>query len=135
MSLNIALETLLAASEKVTIDGSDYSLQTYLWRNLMPGSDTSERGLNAIIQVVALEQQSFPTTLQAEHLWVIKDQEIWETSFLEEERTPEAPNQLERLANGGPVWDGQVTVVVQLSTTNGQKYLLKVDKQRINKTF
>ncbi|MBN8722376.1 MAG: hypothetical protein J0M03_05555 [Acidobacteria bacterium] len=134
MDKNVSLETLLAAPTNIEINGNTYSLQAYLWRNLMPGEDTKD-GLQALVQLVAEGQESFPSEVNAIYLWVIKEQEVWQTEFLTEERTAPEKNQLEKLAVGGPNWTGEVTVVVEIYTTNNDKYLLQSPNQKIHKVF
>jgi hypothetical protein len=134
MSNTIPLDILLNSPEKLEIEGLTYSLKTYLWRNLMPGTDPSERGVQAIAKLIALEQTTFPNTLKMDSIWLIKDKEVWQGNFLDETRIAEEPNQLEMLAIGAPVWDGEVIVVVQLDS-NGQRHFLKAEKQKISKTF
>ncbi|MBK7994691.1 MAG: hypothetical protein IPK14_15305 [Blastocatellia bacterium] len=134
MDKNVSLETLLAAPKNIEINGNTYSLQAYLWRNLMPGEDTKD-GLQALVQLVAEGQESFPSEVNAIYLWVIKEQEVWQTEFLTEERTAPEKNQLEKLAVGGPNWTGEVTVVVEIYTTNNDKYLLQSPNQKIHKVF
>jgi len=134
MDKNVSLETLLAAPKNIEINGNTYSLQAYLWRNLMPGEDTKD-GLQALVKLVAEGQESFPSEVNAIYLWVIKEQEVWQTEFLTEERTAPEKNQLEKLAVGGPNWTGEVTVVVEIYTTNNDKYLLQSPNQKIHKVF
>lgn len=134
MDKNISLETLLAAPKSIETDGNTYSLQAYLWRNLMPGEDTKD-GLQALIQLVAEGQESFPSSVNASCLWVIKEQEVWQTDFLIEERSAPEKNQLEKLAVGGPNWTGEVTVVVEIYTTSNDKYLVQISNQKIHKVF
>ncbi|MBL8195707.1 MAG: hypothetical protein JNM06_18090 [Blastocatellia bacterium] len=134
MDKNVSLETLLAAPKNIEINGNTYSLQAYLWRNLMPGEDTKD-GLQALVELVAEGQECFPSEVNAIYLWVIKEQEVWQTEFLTEERTAPEKNQLEKLAVGGPNWTGEVTVVVEIYTTNNDKYLLQSPNQKIHKVF
>lgn len=134
MDKNVNLETLLAAPKSIEIDGNTYSLQAYLWQNLMPGEDTKD-GLQALIQLVAEGQESFPSGVNASCLWIIKEQEVWQTEFLTEERSAPEKNQLEKLAIGAPNWTGEVNVVVEIYTTNNDKYLVQSSNQKIHKVF
>lgn len=134
MDKNVNLETLLAAPKSIEIDGNTYSLQAYLWQNLMPGEDTKD-GLQALIQLVAEGQESFPSGVNASCLWIIKEQEVWQAEFLTEERSAPEKNQLEKLAIGGPNWTGEVNVVVEIYTTNNDKYLVQSSNQKIHKVF
>ena len=55
-----SIRELLAAPEEIAIGGRRLVLETYLWRNMMPGVE--DRPLLAIIRVTAVDGQPFPST-------------------------------------------------------------------------
>lgn len=107
-SPTIPLDTLLSAPEQIEIYGRICTLETYLWRDFMPGPNTPPDGkpLIALIRIIAIDLLPFPSTIDANRLWVINGQEAWETEFSDEE-IPTSPNrkhQLEKIARNGPKW-------------------------------
>lgn len=131
----IPIETLLSAPEQVEIDGRKYLLETYMWRDFMPIVPPDGRSLIALIWVTAIDSLQFPSWLDANRLWVIKDKELWETKFSNEAR-PRYPYKLEKIARDGPKWSPkiQVDVVVRLVDRENRTYLLKASKQWIGRT-
>lgn len=115
---------LQSAPTVITIDGRDYTINAYVWRDFMPTIGTAKKGLMANVNLVAKDGNAIPTTLTMNKLWVIKDNKnTWETT----------PNN----ARGGPQWEtgSVVDVVVQLVDGKGQTYLLRKPSQRIEATY
>jgi len=94
----------------------------------------------ASICVTAIDQLPFPGTVDADKLWIINGQEVWETEFSDEE-IPQDPNrmhQLEKVARDGPKWgpDIYVDVVVKVKDyANFRIYLLRASNQYIGATW
>ena len=128
------LEELLSAPEEVNINGQDYTLSTYLWRDFMPPSNGSD--LMAVVTISEKNSMEIPPGLDATYSWVINGDEVWSTSFSDESRPPTPTYQLERIARGGPEWDTgiNVDVVVKIIDGSGEEYLLKVSNQLIQAT-
>lgn len=131
----IPIETLLSAPEQVEIEGRKYVLETCMWRDFMPISPPDGKPLIAIIWVTAADSLQFPSSIDADWLWIIKDKKAWQTKFSDEER-PQHPNKLEKVARDGPKWGPkiQVEVVVRLVDRQGKIYLLKASNQWISRT-
>src|SRR3989344_3856754 len=83
----VSLQNLQKAPEKVSINGSEYTLETYLWRDFMPISPPDGKPLIAVVKVKALGKTNVPSEINATRLWVVKDNDIWETEFTNEERS------------------------------------------------
>jgi hypothetical protein len=129
---------LISSPEQIEVDGRKYILETYLWRDFMPISPPDGKPLIALIRVTALDLMPFPATLDADRLWVINGQQVWETEFSNEE-LPENPNrrhQLEKIARSGPKWGPglYVDVVVRIVDYKNKEYLLRASKQYIGRT-
>lgn len=133
----ISLAALGSAPEQIEISGRKYVLESYLWRDFMPPSPPEGQPLMVVVKIVGSDTLAFPTTLSANHLWIIKDKkEIWETEFTSENRSGEI-NKLEKSASGGPKWPIgiEVDVVVRIiDVRNNKFYLLRASKQKITRT-
>ena len=130
------LEKLNAAGETVEIQGRTYRLEPALWRDFMPVSPPDGKPLIALVHVIQAGSDAFTPSVVVHHLWVVNDQEIWSTSFSKEERSPAAPNQLEKIARDGPKWGPgiSVDVVVGLLDELGKLYLLRAPGEPIRRT-
>ncbi len=134
------IDTLLSSPEQVEINSRKYTLETYLWRDFMYGPNTPPDGkpLIALIRIIAIDLLPFPSTLDANRLWVINGQEVWDTEFSDEERPtdPNRKHQLEKIARNGPKWGPgiYVDVVVRIIDYKNKIYLLKASNQHIGRT-
>jgi hypothetical protein len=132
----LSLEDLQAAPEAIEVNGSEYTLETYLWRDFMPASPPDGKPLIALIRIKAPGETAISSRIDATRLWVIKGKEIWETEFTNEER-PAAGDILEKAGRDGPKWGPGVTVDVVvrvIDLKNGKDYLLKASNQDILRT-
>jgi len=133
---SIPIETLLSAPEQVEIDGRTYVLETCMWRDFMPFCPPDGKPLIAIIWVTAIDSLQFPSSVDADWLWVIKDKELWRTKFTNEQRGSYYGYKLEKVARDGPRWGPkiQVDVAVRLVDRENKTYLLKASNQWIGRT-
>ena len=129
------VEELLSSPEEVNINGQNYTLSSYLWRDFMPPSDGSD--LMAVVTISEKNSIEIPAGLDATYLWVINGDEVWSTSFSDESRPPTPTYQLGKIARGGPKWDTgiNVDVVVKIIDGSGGEYLLKVSTPLIQATY
>ncbi len=133
-----SIQDLLASPEQIEIDGREYILETYLWRDFMPVSPPDGQPLIALIWVTATDSLAFPSSIDASCLYIVNDEQLWETEFSEEDR-PENPNrehQLEEIARFGPKWGPniQVEVIVRVVDGENNTYLLRAADQWIYRT-
>jgi hypothetical protein len=137
------IDELLSAPEQIEIDGREYVLETFLWRDFMPGPDMPPDGssLIAIIYIVEIDSLLFPTSLDADFLWVIKDDvDEWVTE-LEDDETSTEDYKLRKIARDGPKWGSEtepnvlVDVVVRVVKEDGSTYLLRAADQPIVITY
>ena len=127
---------MLSAPERIEIENRQYILESYLYRDFMPISPPDGKNLIASVKVTATDLQEFPSSINANRLWVIKSpEEIWETAFTNETHTPPYDYQLEKVARDGPMWEpnSQVDIVVEI-LHEGNTYLLKASNQTIYRT-
>ncbi len=135
-SVNVGVDELLSAPEQIEIENRQYILESYLSRDFMPISPPDGKPLIALVTITAADSLEFPSSINADKLWVIKNpEEIWETAFTNEKLTPNYNYQLEKIARDGPKWGPniQVDVVVRI-THEGNTYLLKASNQTIHRT-
>src|SRR5688572_4712805 len=74
----MSLEKLKAAPQQIEINGRQYTLETYLWRDFMPISPPDGKPMKAIVRVTAVDQKQFPDDLSVDHVWIVNEAEIWE---------------------------------------------------------
>jgi hypothetical protein len=129
-----SLKGLLAAPEEITLDGRRLTLETYLWRDLMPGG-LEKRPLLALVRVTAVDRLPFPSTVDADRLWIVYQGAIWEKEL--SETIIESPYQLSKMAREGPEWGPSVyvDVIVRIVHISGSRYLLRASHQLIGAAY
>ena len=132
-------EDLLAAPLAIEINGSQFTLETFLNRDFMPTENAGGSPLIAVALLTAVDGQPFPAEIDGTRIWVIKGSEVWETNFADESRPRDQAHlyQLQKVARGGPKWDvgAQVEVIVRVTVSAGSSYLLRATKQVIGSTI
>jgi len=132
-----SLNVLRTAPEHIEIDNREYVLETYLWRDFMPISPPDGKPLIAIAWITAVDSQPFPSSLDADLLWVINEDEIWkEKCSIKRELGARRQHQLEIIAREGPKWGPgiYVDVVVRIIDEENNIYLLRAEDQLIGRT-
>ncbi|MBM3235767.1 hypothetical protein FJZ31_05665 [Candidatus Poribacteria bacterium] len=125
---SVPVKELLSAPEEVVIDGRRYVLKAHLYQNLMPGWP---RGILAVIKVIALNSTAFPSSVDADHVWIIGPQ-IWECKLLPTNKPSPSENILEKRVGDSPYCPkGYVEVIVRLVDGSGRSHLLRASRQRI----
>jgi len=136
----IIAQNLHKIPEMIQINGHNYSMETYMWRDFMPISPPQERPMIAIINIVDMDnkEENVSKLIDVDKLWVIKNvHEIWETAFENEER-PVTKYTLEKVAREGPYWDPYIyvdVVVKIMDITTKNNWLLKASNQQIHMTM
>ncbi|MDH3689020.1 MAG: hypothetical protein OEU36_06015 [Gammaproteobacteria bacterium] len=131
-----SLAELQAARTQVRIEDNDYVLEGYLWRDFMPSAPPDGRPLQVVIMLVDTDGRQIPEDLKMMRLWVIHDEEVWETRFSDESRPDAGRGRLEKIARDGPKWKpgSVVDVVVMLGTKKSEQYLLSARELTIEQT-
>jgi len=132
----ISLNRLLSAPEQINMGDYDLRLETFLWRDFMPMVDTSGNGLIALIDVIATDSSDIASFLEADTIWVIDGETIWQAPLYEEGGL-HFPNYLiRRIARQGPYWEPHINVdvVVRIVDTGGNSWLLQASDQWIHRT-
>jgi hypothetical protein len=137
---SLPLNDLLTAPMTVEINSCQFTLETSLWRDFMPGSNSPEGSLLiAIAYLTAADGQVFPAEIDADRIWVVNGKEVWETTFTAEARPRDSLhlNQLQKSAGGGPRWDigAQVEVIIRVTAPMAPPRLLRATKQAIGQVW
>ncbi|MBE3126143.1 MAG: hypothetical protein IMZ57_10870, partial [Acidobacteria bacterium] len=135
---SLPLNDLLTAPLAVEINGRQFTLETFIWRDFMPGDNSGGSLLIAAAYLTAVDGQPFPAEIDGNRIWVVNGEEVWETTFTGEVRPRDSVRlyQLQKTAYGGPRWDvgAQVEVVVRVTASTSAPCLLRATKQVINRT-
>jgi len=133
----VSFQDLQTAPEKIEINGTEYTLETYLQRDFMPVCPPDGRPLVALVKVKAPGETAISSKIDATRLWVVKGVEIWETELASWEG-PTIGDTLKKVGGGGPKWEPgiSVDVVVRIiDLKSGRSYLLKASNQAIHRTM
>jgi len=136
---SLPLDDLLTAPQVVEINGRQFKLETFVWRDFMPIIEPDGSRLNAIVYLTAVDGQPFPDEIGSDRIWLINGEKFWETTFSGEERPRDAEHlyQIVKVANGGPRWDvgTEVEVVVRVTALAAPPCLLRALKTTIGATY
>ncbi len=136
---SIPREDLLAAPLAIEIQGRQFSLETFLYRDLMPGGEPGGSPLFAFVYLTAVDGQAFPDDVDSTRIWVVNGEEVWETTFQNESRPRNSHhiNQLTKGTSNGPKWNigAQVEVVVRVTASLKAPCLLRATKQEIGAVY
>jgi hypothetical protein len=135
---SVSITELQKAPTSLTLNGRSYQIETYIWRNFMPGvSSDNNKGMIASVRLKAQDGKAIPSLLIPDKLWVIKDngKSVWETTFSDKPRI--SSGVVEMVARSGPNWQpgSVVDVVIRLKNAQNQTYFLRASSQKIQSTF
>lgn len=119
----------------IEIDGVDFELSAYLWRDYMPTSQEDGTDMAAVVYISTTDYTEFPADVDADKLWVIDNNNIWE-AYLSNKSQPDNNFRIKKSASGGPKWQTgiKVDVVVRLFNAVGEQYYIKALGVTINRT-
>lgn len=129
-----SIDELLSAPEQIEIDSREYILETGLYRDFQPVCPADGRPLSGVIWVVAIDSLSFPSSLDADHVWIINNNDVWDTDLVDRVIPYEYEYKMQKRTKGdGPKWgpDIYVDVVVQIIDEEDNAYLLRASDQEI----
>jgi hypothetical protein len=132
----VSLQKLEVAPEKIIINGGDYTLETYLWRDFMPISPPDGKPLIAVVKIKSSGKMNVSSEITATRMWVVNGKEIWETEFTDEQPSATSDT-LEKVGRSGPKWGPGIPVdviVKVIDLKSGKDYLLKASDQNIYRT-
>ena len=121
--------------EMIEIDGVEFTLSTYLWRDFMPITDENGRELAAVVYVATADSSMFPSDISADLMWVYYKNDIWGAA-LENGSQPDYNFRIKKSANGGPKWETGilVDVVVRLIDDEGKYFYIKETDAVVERT-
>ncbi|NOY89136.1 MAG: hypothetical protein GXO93_07085 [FCB group bacterium] len=128
------IDSLLAAPTSVNINGRQFELSPYLWRDFMPVSPIDGKPMIALMKIFANDSLPLPSSLTPDSLWIINGKRVWATTFSKKEQRF-FEDHLESIARNGPKWGPgiKVDVVIRLKD-NDNIYYLKATDVTINRT-
>ena len=137
-SLGAVPPAVRTAPTTVTFGGKSLTLETSLWRDFMPGANTSPDGspLIAGMRIHAAENATVPTNVQVDSAWVILGDQAWAVHPVQEQPRGSTAPYFEVVARDGPKWgpNVRVDVTVRLNDGAGHTALLRAPNQLIGRT-
>lgn len=130
-----------APTQSAPLAGFSYRLETYLWRDFMPGPDTGPDGkpLIAVARVTVVDDTAaFPAGVTVDRMWIVNGNEVWQTVPREEQPRGSSGKveTIEVVGREGPRWGPGITVdvIVRLRGPGGATTLLRAAAQPIDRT-
>lgn len=121
--------------ESIQIDGREFRLHVYMWRNFQPGvgQPADNRGLLAKVNLVPSDKGSAPKGVDAVAVRLQRGKSVWTGTASKE--AGDTPDTWERMIRSGPAWDmgADVNVFVQLQFPDGSKKWLAAYNQKIDR--
>ena len=122
------------APQQIVINGKEFSLTSYLWRDFMPIAPKDGHELAAVIRISTIDSTTFPNDVTADVMWVLNGAEYWAVKLSDDSYYQDFV--LAKRATGGPKWDPgtEVEVIVRLYDSNDNSYYVKESKVGIHRT-
>jgi hypothetical protein len=128
-SLNIQdpdYNLLSEAKGQVVIDGINYRLTAYAWRDYMP-SGNPDSSLKISIMIEAINQTDFPDTVDFDEAWIINsnDSEMWVVNLPQEYDVWWPNNIVKKVRHNGPYWNigASLDVIVRIVSQDSYYFL------------
>ena len=120
----LPVHTLLSAPQSVVFEGKRLVLFPELYRAPSTGNS-----LAMLLHIETVDSTQPPSPIICNEVWIVRGSEVW-ASYLRDDGF-HTFNDIERVADGGPVWDGPVDVIVSLVDQHGQVFLLRASNQPV----
>jgi hypothetical protein len=121
---------LARITNSIRIGTNSYRIETYVWRDLMPGP-APPPGLLATIRLIETNGFSIPGSITIPRFRVINGAAVWNV-YAPPRTLSTPPYVLEVMGSNGPYWAPGTRVDVLLEVANGNvRYLLKATNQEI----
>jgi ATP sulfurylase len=128
------IEALLTSPEMLNIDNYLLKVESDIWRDFMPPSDSSGRALTARVLLSERNQRTLDNSLQLEKIYLINKTELWSKSFDTFDNS--SPYQVTGTARNGPKWGPNITVdLICEFSFKGESYRLLAKDQEIFATY
>lgn len=136
------LAALLNAPEELVVGDDTLRLETHLIRDAVPDVCFGTAGcvgppMSAVVLIHTSEGREFPAGIDATHLWVIREAEVWDTDFQPAESRLALEGMSDSrqwIARNGPRWEPSpdISAVVQIQLSNGSTSLLRQSEVSIS---
>lgn len=147
-NLSVSITELRNAPTVVVLDNRSLSLFAFPWRDFMPGAAGPDGSpMMVALKVTSADKQPLPSGIRMDRAWVLFGEQRWEVSNLRGRKSGQSNDEdswincsdspaCETTIRNGPKWgpDVFVDVVVRLTDSEGQHYLLQAPKQSVNRS-
>jgi hypothetical protein len=129
------LSQLRSAPSSVEVEGRTLALTAELWRDFMPISPPDGKPMTASLRIATQSSDPLPEGVQADSVWVLFGEHVWETIAVEQGPRTAAASGFEIVASEGPKWgpEVQVDVVVRVVDGQGRVHLLRAPNQNVSR--
>lgn len=134
-SERVPRHVLLSSAEGLMIDGKQITLSVNLNRDFAPSSPENGRPLVAKVEIKTSNGEHLPDGLATDAVWVIIDDEMWDSSY-SDEQFREDKSRIVKIAREGPKFGvGKKAEVIVRIHHNGNTYLLRTSGVEIKQTM
>lgn len=97
------------------------------------GDASADPSLLATVRMIETRGKALPPELVPDHVWVFHGRGIWSSALVAEPSPVLGPNQISRMAQGGPaLQDGQrVAISVRVRVPGGEDRFVRIEDVRI----
>jgi hypothetical protein len=128
------IEALLASPEMLNIDNYLLKVESDIWRDFMPPSDSNGQALIARVLLSERNQRAMDNSIQLEKIYLINGTELWSKNFDSFDNS--SPYEISGIARNGPRWGPNITVdLVCEFSFQGESYRLLAKDQEIFATY
>ena len=127
------IKMLRSSPDQITLNGKNLSIETYFWRDFMPGSNNPDGSpLMGSIKFVGENADVLSKTISVSKVYVVNNDMTWVCKALEIRNE----NVLEAVVRGGPKWEPGIHVdVISEFTILKKSYRLIAKSQTIHVTY
>lgn len=125
-----------SSSASTTVNGVEYTVESYAWRDFMPIVDPPVR-LNLKNTLIRMDGDAIQSNIEILQHYIVKENEIWRPNELESRQNQSSPNQLDIISRDGPTWEVGSKVDVGLKIKNqesGNVHWFSVSDVKITET-
>ncbi len=134
----VVLNNLYTASvETLKIQGQNYILETYLYRDFFPGIGFGRTtSLIADVYLVNTDSLTIPSNIDIKKLYLINDQSIWASAPVPGVQPYLPGYKLNKFSRDGPKWDTDIyvdAIIMIVNSLTKEEYYLIAEDQYINR--